>query len=310
MGSFYKIVLKMTALEPVYYNVQKWIENNEQYFLPPVCNKMMHNTQLKVFYVGGPNQRKDYHLEEGEELFFMRKGDMCLKILEQNKFKDVEIKEGQVFLLPGKIPHSPQRNDKTVGLVIERERLLTETDGLRYFVEDGSTNSLFERWFYCDDLGTQLGPVIREFFASKQFKTGKPIPDDMPKHIPWTPNSSRKVEEPFDLMAWVDRHADDLKQTGSVPLFDPSLYQSDVYVHGSGDQGMRFKAKSEHSETIFWVLRGSVCLDDGKTKRHLRFDDTLLMPKNSNIIFEYMSSDSAVLSTTMNPKNKSRITPF
>ena len=82
----------------------------------------------------------------------------------------------------------------------------------------------------------------------------------MPKHIPWTPNSSRKVEEPFDLMAWVDRHADDLKQTGSIPLFDPSLYQSDVYVHGSGDQGMRFKAKSEHSETIFWVLRGSVCL--------------------------------------------------
>ena len=51
-------------------------------------------------------------------------------------------------------------------------------------------------------------------------------------------------------------------------------------------------------------------LDDGKTKRHLSFDDTLLMPKNSNIIFEYMSSDSAVLSTTMNPKNKSRITPF
>ena len=43
----------------------------------------------------------------------------------------------------------------------------------RYFVEDGSTNSLFERWFYCDDLGTQLGPVIREFFASKQYKTGK-----------------------------------------------------------------------------------------------------------------------------------------
>ena len=94
--------------------------------------------------------------------------------------------------LPGKIPHSPQRFDKTVGLVIERERLLTETDGLRYkkknriffpwngniyfcfryFVEDGSTNSLFERWFYCDDLGSQLGPVIKEFFASKQYKTG------------------------------------------------------------------------------------------------------------------------------------------
>ena len=67
---------------------------------------------LQVFYVGGPNQRKDYHLEEGEELFFMRKGDMCLKILEQNKFKDVEIKEGQVFLLPGMNNKQQNKNCK------------------------------------------------------------------------------------------------------------------------------------------------------------------------------------------------------
>jgi 3-hydroxyanthranilate 3,4-dioxygenase len=49
-----------------------------------------------VFYVGGPNQRKDYHLEEGEEFFFMRKGDMVLKILEAGKFRDLPIKEGDV----------------------------------------------------------------------------------------------------------------------------------------------------------------------------------------------------------------------
>jgi 3-hydroxyanthranilate 3,4-dioxygenase len=76
-----------------------------------------------VFYVGGPNQRKDYHLEEGEELFFMRKGDMVLKILEAGKFRDVKIKEGDIFLLPGRIPQSPQCYSDTVGLVIERERL-------------------------------------------------------------------------------------------------------------------------------------------------------------------------------------------
>ena len=52
-----------------------------------------------MFYVGGPNQRKDYHLEEGEELFFMRKGDMCLKVLEQGKFRDIHIREGEVCKL-------------------------------------------------------------------------------------------------------------------------------------------------------------------------------------------------------------------
>lgn len=31
----------------------------------------------------------------------------------------------------------------------------------RYYVDD-STSVLFERWFYCEDLGTQLVPVIKE----------------------------------------------------------------------------------------------------------------------------------------------------
>ena len=38
----------MAAETPVLYNVETWVEENQKYFLPPVCNKMMHNTQLKV----------------------------------------------------------------------------------------------------------------------------------------------------------------------------------------------------------------------------------------------------------------------
>ncbi|XP_030045364.1 3-hydroxyanthranilate 3,4-dioxygenase-like [Microcaecilia unicolor] len=82
-------------------------------------------------FVGGPNQRKDYHIEEGEELFFQVKGDICLKIIQHDKHRDIYIREGEMFLLPARIPHSPQRFADTVGLVFERERLKTETDGLR-----------------------------------------------------------------------------------------------------------------------------------------------------------------------------------
>ena len=64
-----------------------------------------------------------------------------------------------------------------MGLVIERERLSEERDGLRYFVEDGNkmdpTKILFQRWFHCKDLGKELGPIIKEYFASEQHKTGK-----------------------------------------------------------------------------------------------------------------------------------------
>ncbi|KAI6071776.1 3-hydroxyanthranilate 3,4-dioxygenase [Aix galericulata] len=120
-----------------------------------------HRHQLNVMFVGGPNERKDYHIEEGEELFYQVKGDMCLKIIENGKQKDIFIREGEMFLLPARIPHSPQRYRDTVGLVIERERLKTEIDGLRYYVGE-STNVLFEKWFHCEDLGTQLTPIIQE----------------------------------------------------------------------------------------------------------------------------------------------------
>ena len=37
----------------------------------------------------------------------------------------------QCYLHPSRIPHSPQRYENTVGLVIERERSKEEFDGLR-----------------------------------------------------------------------------------------------------------------------------------------------------------------------------------
>jgi len=57
--------------------------------------------------VGGPNSREDYHIEEGEELFLMLKGSMVLDVIEIGKKRSIEIKEGEYFLLPGGVPHSP-----------------------------------------------------------------------------------------------------------------------------------------------------------------------------------------------------------
>lgn len=48
---------------------------------------------------------------------------------------------------------------------MERERLDDEMDGLRYYV-DGTTDPLWEEWFHCTDLGTQLGPVIKRLLMS------------------------------------------------------------------------------------------------------------------------------------------------
>ena len=157
----------MTDLQII--NTAKWIKENENSFAPPVCNKLMHNSQLVIMFVGGPNVRDDYHIEEGEELFYQIKGDMCVKILENNVHKDIVIKEGEFFLLPARIPHSPQRTANSCGLVIERRRLLDETDCVRWFVPD-SSKVLYEKWFHCKDLGKELVPLIKSKLSFKKKK--------------------------------------------------------------------------------------------------------------------------------------------
>jgi len=289
------------ATNPVLYSTPEWLEENSKFFLPPVCNKMMHNTQLKVFFVGGPNQRKDFHLEEGEELFYMRKGNMELPTMQNGKFKTVKIREGDVFLLPGKIPHSPQREDKTVGLVIERERLDTETDGLRYFVGD-TADILFERWFHCDDLGTQLKPIIDEFFASEEYKTGSPKEDSVEKNPAWQPDSVRTTEDPFNLQDWIDTNRRKIRSAGEVNLYDPTKYQSDIKVLGYGQGGQTITADSE---IFMWQIEGSSKIEIGDEETRLKRDATILIPKDTS--FEYIPTiDSITLFCMMNPDNKFR----
>ncbi|RWS14933.1 3-hydroxyanthranilate 3:4-dioxygenase-like protein, partial [Dinothrombium tinctorium] len=218
------------ATNPV--NIDIWIKENKQFFKPPVCNKLLHNEQLKIFVVGGPNTRNDYHLEEGEEFFYMIKGDMCLKIIQNGQIKDIHIKEGEVFLLPPRVPHSPQRFENTFGLVVERERRPFEMDALRYYV-DGASSVLFERWFHCHDLGTQLAPIIKEFFDSEEYKTGIPGKDSVSPNPPFEPNNTHCYSDPFRLKEWIEHRRDKLNELGSLPLFSGN-FSSKIFVYGRG----------------------------------------------------------------------------
>uniref|UniRef100_T1J601 3-hydroxyanthranilate 3,4-dioxygenase n=1 Tax=Strigamia maritima TaxID=126957 RepID=T1J601_STRMM len=281
-------------------NVDEWLIQNKTYFQPPVCNRMMHNDQLKVFYVGGPNTRLDYHIEEGEELFYMHRGQMVLKVVTNNKLQNVIIKQGEIFLLPARIPHSPQRQENTIGLVIERERTSNEQDCVRYFVEN-STAPLYEHWFHCTDLGNQLVPIIKNFFSSEQYKTGKPIAESLNNSPPYQGDALRKLELPIDIEDWLRSNQEEIHSTGWKRLYG-TPYETDVIVYGRGQH----VGLCEVADAFLWQMRSSASVTTSNAVYSLqRTNDTLLVPRGTRYTIN-ASDSSFTMVVTMDPSNKPR----
>ena len=156
------------------FSLKKWIEENRHLLKPPVGNQQVYkgNDDFIVMVVGGPNSRKDYHYNEGEEFFYQLEGDINLKILEDGKPVDIPIKEGEIFLLPGKVPHCPQRPANTIGLVMERYRKPGEKDGFIWVCENCG-NKLYEEYEYISDIVKQLPPIMERFYSSEELRTCK-----------------------------------------------------------------------------------------------------------------------------------------
>lgn len=155
------------------FNLNKWIAENRDLLKPPVSNKNLYVEagDFIVMIVGGPNARKDYHYNETEEWFFQVEGDINVRIQMDGKPMDIPIKEGEMFLLPSKTPHSPMRGENTVGLVIERVRLGTDcNDGLMWFC-DKCNNKLHESYFPLKNIENDFLPRFREFYGSKELRT-------------------------------------------------------------------------------------------------------------------------------------------
>lgn len=116
--------------------------------------------------VGGPNARKDFHYNEGEEFFYQLEGDMQLPIVEDGKVRVIDVHEGEIFLLPPKVPHSPQRGEGTVGLVVERVRTANELDACQWYCE--SCNNLLDTaTVHLNDIVEQLPVLLDAFYADK-----------------------------------------------------------------------------------------------------------------------------------------------
>ena len=163
------------------FNLQKWIADNRDLLKPPVGNKNLYTEagDYIVMIVGGPNARKDYHYNETEELFYQLEGDIVVKIQEDGKAVEIPIKQGEMYLHPAKIPHSPMRPENSVGLVIERKREPDHQDGLMWFC-DNCNSKLHDTYFHLTDVEKDFLPRFREFYNSLEKRTCNNCNEVMP----------------------------------------------------------------------------------------------------------------------------------
>lgn len=159
----------MQALAP--FDLRRWIDEHRDELRPPVCNKQVFDQgDFVIMVVGGPNTRKDYHDDPGDEFFYQLEGDMLLRTLQDGRRVDVPVRAGEVLLLPAHVPHSPQRFADTVGLVVERRRRPGEADGFLWYC-DRCDHELYREYLQVTDIEAQLPPVFERFWTNPAHTT-------------------------------------------------------------------------------------------------------------------------------------------
>ena len=156
------------------FNFKRWIDEHQHLLKPPVGNKLVfEGAGMVVMVVGGPNQRVDFHDDPVEEFFYQLKGDMLLKIADRGKIYDVPVREGDVFMLPPHVRHSPQRPiPGSVGLVVEGTRREADRDAFEWFCF-GCGDRVHRVELRVTDIVKDLPPLFTAFYADQQQRTCK-----------------------------------------------------------------------------------------------------------------------------------------
>ncbi len=155
------------------FNLTQWVDKNRHLLKPPVGNKNLYvdSGDYIVMVVAGPNARKDYHYNETEELFYQLEGDITVYVQDNGEKKAMKLSAGDMFLLPAKVPHSPNRSENSIGLVVERKRAGNDIpDGLLWFC-DHCNHKLYEVYFDLQDIEKDFLKHFTHFYNSEALRT-------------------------------------------------------------------------------------------------------------------------------------------
>ncbi|GJJ12620.1 hypothetical protein Clacol_006863 [Clathrus columnatus] len=278
----------MPLLPPL--NFKDWLSKNSDVLKPPVNNYCLYSgDDFIVMAVGGPNERNDYHINETEEWFYQHKGSMLLRVVDGKEFKDIPIHEGEMFLLPANTPHNPVRFADTIGLVMERKRPDASIDRLRWYCRSGKHESpviIREEAFHCQDLGTQLKPLINNWIQNSDLrkcnvcgivadaKSADLVPKpEFKKHTHGAPSQGekkRKKKKKASRMVRIYRSTDpkvDLPRCSIYTHLFSEGYDLDkpAYIDAPTGQTLTRKDVRNLSLQFGWALRNTLAQKRGDT---------------------------------------------
>ena len=155
------------------FHLKRWVDENQHLFNPPFkTNRLLvHHKDFLVMVLRGPNTRLDFHIEPGDEFFYQIEGEMELHLKPEGESRQVvKIGQGEIFVCPGGLPHSPRRVENTWGLVIERKRRNDEKEEFAWFCENCDAPAL-RRVVNQGDIPNQVAAVYQEFNADERIRT-------------------------------------------------------------------------------------------------------------------------------------------
>lgn len=158
---------------PPVVNFENWISEHEHLLKPPVNNQQMWTPvgDFIVQVVGGPNQRTDYHLDPYEEWFYQVRGDMHVNLMTDDGPQRIDIRQGDMWMLPRNVYHSPQRPDPdSIGIVIERIREEGTLERFNWFCPE-CNHLVHTVELQVRDIVEDLPPIFETFYNSVESRT-------------------------------------------------------------------------------------------------------------------------------------------
>jgi 3-hydroxyanthranilate 3,4-dioxygenase len=168
-------------------DLENWIETNRDKFKPPVSNQYLYDGRdFFVMVIKGPNARNDFHQVDSEEYFYQLKGDIKVRIREEDKIVDHLVREGETFFIPPNVPHAPVRPPNTIGVVVERRRPPGEHEHVIFYCD--KCGALVEDIdFDCADIVKAFSQAMLDFWNDDTRRTCKKCGHKVPQPEPTKP---------------------------------------------------------------------------------------------------------------------------